>query len=112
MTTYTIVGALQGGLWWPYGALAEKPVEYVFTRDDIGAPFVNTAETLADALAGLMAAEDGDFSNAPRLTADSVLLAERTSPSGRRRVLRTFSLASFGSIADYMSDAYSFGMAD
>lgn len=97
-TTFTILGALQGCLWWPIGEPAQKPVSYAFKRTETPPPFVNTAETLREAVEGLM--RDGDFSNAPRLTADSLLLVTRRAATYETR--RWFPLASFSSIADYM----------
>jgi hypothetical protein len=100
-TYYTIAGTIRGGLWWPMGEPAEKPVERAFTS--------GSGESLREQVENLMVRESGDFSDAPRLTADTVLLAERISPTGQRRVVRTFPLSRFPSVADYLTDEYSFG---
>lgn len=102
MTTYTILGAVEGSLWWPVGEPAQKPISYSFKRSETPPPFVNSAETLREAVEQLMTAEGGDFSDAPRLTADTFLLVRHDSPSGRRTVSRWFDLTRFPSISDYV----------
>lgn len=101
MTTFTILGSVEGGLWWPYRAPAEKPVNYSFERSDEPRPFVSAATTLRDAVEDLMTQEGGDFSSALLLSADSLLLVTRRGATHETR--RWFSLASFASISDYVT---------
>jgi hypothetical protein len=105
--TYTIIGTLQGGLWWPIGEPAQKAASFAFERLEEPRLFDHAAHTLRSAVEQLMREEDGDFSDAPRLTADSVLVVTR---HGRtHRTERIFPLAGFASIADYIgADLWTF----
>lgn len=106
-TTYSIEGHAIGGMWWPMGSPASKPVSYTFER---GArpprPFVEQADTLLEAVEALTTREGGDFSTAARLTADSVLVV--THRTARRVTRRWFPLSLFASLADYLSPEYPF----
>lgn len=108
-STYTIEGSVIGGLWWPMGAPATKPVRFTFTRG-AARPFTPHADTLLEAVDALTTAEGGDFSTLARLTADSVLVVEHR--KAQRVTRRWFSLSGCASIADYMSDEYGFGEDD
>ena len=99
-TTYTLMGTLTGGLWWPMGAPAAKPVTFTWTRE---APFTD-APTLREAVQHVEAAEGGDFSDAPLWTADSVLIIRRASGAATRVVReRVVPLSACPSIAAYVS---------
>lgn len=98
-TTFTILGAVTGELWWPMGAEAFKPITFRFARE--GRPFVTEADTLTGAVEALMRAEDGDFSSEAKLTGDSVLVVERV--SSRRTTKRWFPVTMLPSIAQYVA---------
>jgi hypothetical protein len=96
-TTFEVHGSLIGELWWPYGASASKRVDFTFSRT--GGPFTAQAETLRDAIEGLVRAQDGDFSTAARI--DGVLVVVRRTTT--RETRRFFDLAFFASIEDYVA---------
>ena len=96
-TTFEIHGTLYGGLWWPIGAPASKPVTFTFARE--GRPWVNEADTIRGAVEQLMTSEDGDFSTAA--TIDGTLTIVRR--TARRETRRYFDLRAFGSIDDYIA---------
>jgi hypothetical protein len=106
-TTYSIEGHVIGGMWWPIGEPATKPVSFTFERGDMPRrPFTEQVETLLEAVEALTTREGGDFSTAARLTADSVLVV--THRTARREVRRWFPLSLFASLTDYLSDEYPF----
>lgn len=96
-TTFEVHGTLLGGLWWPYGAPASKPVHHAFSRT--GGSFSARASSLRQALEGLMRAEDGDFSTAARI--DGMLVVVRRTE--HRETRRYFDLGLFPSIEDYVA---------
>jgi hypothetical protein len=103
-STYTVKGTMTGELWWPMGMPAFKEVSFSFARE--GRAWVAEADTLAEGIEALMRAEDGDFSSAARLTADSYLEVTRERAHGR--TVRWFPLTLFGSIAGYVdAETYS-----
>lgn len=94
-TMFRIEGAVRGGLWWPMGALAFKPVSFGFSRE--GGPWISQAATLEEAVETLLTAEGGDFSTDVKLTGDSVLVVEKRTAS--RVTKRWFPVVSLPSIA-------------
>lgn len=105
-TTYTIEGTVTGELWWPTGVPAGKQVSRTFERSHATLrDMVGEAATLRDMVDAITLAEGGDFSTAPRLTSDTRLIVTRERRSGTtvRTVERTFDLARFPSIADYIA---------
>jgi hypothetical protein len=95
-TTYTLRGTLQGPIWWPIGAPMSKTFDYTYQRTN--GDLHLTLRELAEAA---MAAEDGDFSSAPRFMADTVLTVTRWGRTGHHG--RTLDLSQFQSVADYTS---------
>ena len=105
-TTVTVNGTLQGGLWWPYGHPAQVNVHAAESVDRYTAP-----PTLRDIIDTIIAEHGGDFSDAPRLTADSTVTIVRER-SGRtaHTAQRTYTVDALPSIADYVDvDAFTFG---
>jgi hypothetical protein len=97
-TQFGIVGFLSGGLWWPIGAEAVKEVRFTWSAGEY--------DSLREAVDALMVREDGDFSTAARLTADTYLYAERgdVHTTHTHRV----DVGQFPSISDYVSDGFGF----
>jgi hypothetical protein len=97
-TSFGIVGFVSGGLWWPYGAEAVKEVRFTWRAGQY--------DSLQGAVEALMPKEDGDFSDAPRLTADTYLYAER----GDFQHMHThrIDIGQFASIAGYCTDSMGF----
>lgn len=98
-TSFEIVGAVTGELWWPIGEPAYKDVVYSFRRGE-QRPFLAGHDTLREAVESLMRREDGDFSTAGRLTADTFLVATRR--TANRETRRFFRLTNARSISDYI----------
>ena len=92
-TTYHVTGTLQGPLWWPIGELAQKTFSWDIA-DRSGRP-----ESLRELADCIMAREDGDFSGAARMMADTTLTITRWHATGHHG--RTWDLAQFPSLADY-----------
>ena len=114
-TTYTIRGTMQGELWWE--GPAQKPVEQRFYRTGARAvPFAWAVSDLVEMADMVGTHEGGDFRNAGRLTADSELVIERADAIGgrlARRVLRSFPMTMFPSIAEYVdADAFTYWPED
>jgi hypothetical protein len=105
-TTFSIRGTLVGELWWPTGAPAYKAASFTFSRVQ-DRPFVEHCDTIRQAVESLMRREDGDFSTAARLSADSYLAI--THRTARRETTRYFGLDRFASIADYLTDDFAPG---
>lgn len=97
-TRFGIVGFVTGELWWPVGVPAVKEVRMDWRSGDF--------DTLAEAVEALMRREDGDFSTAARLTADSYLYAERGDM--HRTHTHRIDVGQLPSIAEYVSDAFGF----
>jgi hypothetical protein len=97
-STFEIRGTIHGGLWWPMEAPAWKELSATFSRD--GGPFVDKADTLREAVEGILTREGGDFSTAPLLNG-TLTVVRRTA---RREHRRTFELSALPSIADYVTD--------
>lgn len=93
--TYYVTGSIIGDLWWPIGEPGTKTFSYRTAERP------ESLRALADSV---MAEEDGDFSSAPRMTADSVLVITRWRATSHHS--RAWDLSQFGSIADYMTDEY------
>jgi hypothetical protein len=93
-TVYRVSGTIAGGLWWPVGAPACKTFEYQ-TRER-PASLDALAETICDR-------EGGDFSTAPRLLADCILVIRRDRSDGRGHRSRVWPLTALPSLSDYTS---------
>lgn len=91
ITNISLRGFIVGPIWWPAGAECYKPLDYNLT--DMDARF-SAPGTLRDHV--LRATNDGDFQHATLAQAE--LVVERR--QGNRRVIRSFSLAHFPSVAD------------
>lgn len=98
MATFTLSGHIAGEIYWSRVGAA-KPVEMSWGTGEY--------DSLRQAAESLMRREDGDFADAPRLTADSLLIVDRHGRHGQshRHVVEVRRLES---IADYVApDVYS-----
>lgn len=98
-TTYEVTGTLRGEMWWPIGTPAEKPFRVTFRESERPATMAELAERI-------MTAEDGDFSSAAVMLADTTLTIVRHRPDSRRTVERWFPLTAFPSITAYVADEW------
>lgn len=107
MYEYTLhAAAVTGELWWPIGEPAYKEGPWLaFVRHDKAArPFMDTYETLREAVQAMEMREGGDFSTAPLLAAP-LLTVKRI---GRTHTtVRTFDLSKSRTIADYIDRDWS-----
>ncbi len=105
-TRYTISGTITGKYWWPINVDAGKPARLTFRRVNHADGIYGHDEQpdLLSAMETLAIREGGDFSTAAKMTADSVLIAERSDMHGRRTFRRIVPLTAFPSIADYVTD--------
>lgn len=87
----SIRGFIVGPIWWPAGEEYYKPLSYSITNE--GARWSEPGTLRQHVLA---ATNDGDFQNATLACAELVI--ERR--TGNRRVIRTFPLSRFPSVAD------------
>lgn len=83
-------GYIVGPIWWPAGAECFKPLDYDITSESARMD----GGTLRDHV--LRATNDGDFQSATLAHAE--LVVERR--NGSRRVIRSFPLSRFPSVAD------------
>ena len=92
---YSITGTLAGPIWWPYGEMCSKPFEWVtYDRPD-------TMRQIGECV---MAREDGDFSSAPRMMADTMLTITRTRGMSSRS--RSWYTSDLPSLSDYTSSDF------
>lgn len=91
ITNISIRGYIVGKIWWPAGAECYKELEYSITREDSR---FSEPGTLRDHV--LRATNDGDFQSATLAHAELIVECRRD----RRRVIRSFPLSHFPSIAD------------
>lgn len=91
ITDISLRGYVVGPIWWPAGAECYKPIRYSITNED--ARFTEPG-TLRDHV--LRATNDGDFQSAT-LACAAIVIERR---QGNRRVIRSFPLARFPSVAD------------
>jgi hypothetical protein len=90
ITNISLRGFIVGPIWWPAGAECYKPLDYSITRESA----LIDGGTLRDHV--LRATNDGDFQSATLACAELVI--ERR--AGNRRVIRSFQLSHFPSVAD------------
>ena len=91
VTDISLRGFVVGPIWWPAGAECYKPLAYSITRED---GRFSEPGTLRDHV--LRATNDGDFQHCTLACAK--LVVERR--NGNRRVVRSFPLSHFPSVAD------------
>lgn len=91
ITNISLRGYVVGSIWWPVGAECFKPLNYSITRED---QRFTEPGTLRDHV--LRATNDGDFQSTTLAQAELVI--ERR--NGARRVIRSFPLSRFPSVAD------------
>lgn len=106
MTTITVSGYLTGQLWWPMGAPYAMGIDETVRRADGGTPYLMTLRvdhserwSLRDIIESLLMRHGGDSSSAPMLWGGSLVTIAHT--NGAKR---TYELARFPSVADYVSD--------
>jgi hypothetical protein len=107
-----LVGFITGDLWWPMGVPAVKEVRISWRSDCGRSDGINPCSscgtahysTLGEAVEALMRREDGDFSSAARLTADSYLYAERSSVHWTHA--HRYEVGMLASVSEYVSDAF------
>jgi hypothetical protein len=90
VTDISLRGFIVGPIWWPAGAECFKPLSYSITRESK----LLDGGTLRDHV--LRATNDGDFQHATLALAE-IVIERRT---GSRRVIRSFPLSHFPSVAD------------
>ena len=96
--TYRVAGTLEGSIWWPVGVLATKTFTYVTTT---------RPDSLRDLCEQVMTAEDGDFSGAPRMLADTTVVVTRWRGDGLGHRSRSIEVTRFPSLRDdYTSDRW------
>jgi hypothetical protein len=91
ITNISLRGFIVGPIWWPAGAECYKPLSYSITDERVR---WSEPGTLRDHV--LAATNDGDFQSATLAQAE--LVVERR--AGNRRVIRSFPLSHFPSVAD------------
>lgn len=91
VTNISLRGYVVGPIWWPAGSECYKPLAYSITREN--GRFTEPG-TLRDHV--LRATNDGDFQSCTLARAELVI--ERR--QGNRRVIRSFPLSRFPSVAD------------
>lgn len=91
ITNMRLQGFIVGPIWWPVGAECFKPLDYSLTDQEAR---WSEPGTLREHV--LSATRDGDFQHAT--LAHAVLVVERR--LGSRRVIRSFPLSHFPSVAD------------
>ncbi len=91
ITDMRFQGFIVGPIWWPAGAECFKPLQYSLTDHDR-----RSSEPMTLREHVLRATNDGDFQSAT--LAHAVLVVERR--LGSRRVIRSFPLSKFPSVAD------------
>jgi len=92
-TTFEIHGHVMGPIWQPGYDRCFKQTALAFGRE--------RAKSLREAVE-LIVLHDGDFSQTPKLTADSYLTVVKR--SGSRLSQRYFPMDMFPSVRDYMTD--------
>ena len=110
-TTITVTGGVTGTLWMP-AIQGWRGTERRFAyRRDNGGPWEPRVESLKQALEAV-AADDGDFQTAGRLTADTRITVTRT--EGRRSVSRRLYVEQFPrALKDLVDfDVYSYDAED
>jgi hypothetical protein len=91
VTDISLRGFLVGPIWWPMGAECSKPLSYSITRED---ERFTEPGTLREHV--LAATNDGDFHGATIAHGELVVTVHRD----RRKIVRSFPLDRFLSIAD------------
>lgn len=91
LSSITIRGFIVGPIWWPMGAECYKPLRYSITSEE---KRWSEPGTLREHV--LAALRDGDFQSATIAHGEIVVEMIRE----RRRVLRSFPLSHFPSVAD------------
>jgi hypothetical protein len=77
VTEVRITGTVTGGLWWPYGAAIGKPFRVTLNPERESPAHRGPEDSFAAMVAAELDAQGGDFSSAPRLTADTGVIVRR-----------------------------------